>query len=142
MICYNLKIINITNLHCEVAPLMSKEHYPLSQFRHLAHRIEQESFLHKYRRWTGNDDFEHHYHIAIPSTQKILYLNLSWKRNSNSSAHFVGIFRLDMENLLSEGYIRKDSTDKVRLRICHGNDYVLYIQTKSGKPALAIGTLQ
>ncbi|MEA3470556.1 MAG: hypothetical protein U9R24_02445 [Thermodesulfobacteriota bacterium] len=121
---------------------MPKEHYPLSQFRHLASRIDQESFLYKYRRWTGNDDFEHHYHIAIPITQKILYLNLSWKRNSSSNAQFIGIFRLDMENLLSEGYIRKDGGDKVRLRICHGNDNILYIQTRSGKPALAIGKLQ
>ncbi len=136
-----LQIINLSNLHCEVAPFMSKEHYPLSQFSHLARRLEQESFLHRYRRWTGNDDFEHHYHIAIPSTQKTLYLNLSWKRTSSSNPEFIGIFRLNMENLLSEGYIRKDGNDKVRLRICHGSDNVLYVQTKSGKPALAIGTL-
>lgn len=132
---------SLSNPYCEVALPMAKEKYPLSQFINLVHRIEQESFLHKYRRWTGNDDFEHHYHIAIPSIQKSLYLNLSWKRESEGTAKFIGLFRLNMEELLSEGYIRKDGSSKVRLRICHGSDNILYIQTKSGKPALAIGTL-
>jgi hypothetical protein len=120
---------------------MSKESYPLSQFRHLVSRIDQESFLHRYRHWIGNDDFEHHYHIAIPKNQETLYLNLSWKKKSDSPAEFIGMFRLDMQELFSEGYIREDGKDKVRLRIYHGSDDILYIQTRSGKPALAIGKL-
>jgi len=120
---------------------MRKEKYPLLQFKHLVSRVEQASFLQKHRHWTGNDEIDHHYHIAVPLTQDPLYLNLFWKRGRDESAAFVGTFRLNIGELLSEGYIRQDGKDKVRLRICHCRDDLLYIQTKSGKPALAIGTL-
>jgi hypothetical protein len=49
---------------------------------------------------------------------------------------------LNIGGLLSEGYIRMNAKDKVRMRICHCRDDILYIQTKSGKPALAIGMLR
>jgi hypothetical protein len=120
---------------------MKKETYPLSQFKHLVSRIEQTSFLQKHRHWTGNDDTDHHYHIAIPRCQDPLYLHLFWKRGSDKTAQFVGTFKLNTQSLLSEGYIREDGKENLRLRIVHGSDDLLYIQTKSGKPALAIGNI-
>jgi len=120
---------------------MSRLTYPLTQFKHLVRRIEQPSFLHKHRRWVGNDDTDHHYHIAIPYRQEPVYIHLYWKRGTPEAAEFIGTYKLSVDALLKEGYIRKDGRDKVRVRICHGNDDLLYIQTRSGKPALAIGTL-
>ncbi len=120
---------------------MYEEKYPLSQFNHLVSRIGQESLLQKHRHWTGNDDTDRHYHIAVPRIQDPLFLHLFWKKRSNAPAEFIGTFRLNIGGLLSEGYIRMDGRDKVRLLICHCRDDILYIQTKSGKPALAIGTL-
>jgi hypothetical protein len=120
---------------------MGKEKYPLSQFKHLVTRIEQVSLLQKHRNWTGNDDTDHHYHIAIPRNRDPLFLHLFWKRGKRSATEFVGTYKLHVGALLSEGYIRADGDDNVRVRICHSSDDLLYIQTKSGKPALAIAEL-
>ncbi len=120
---------------------MKKDIYPLSQFRHLVSRIDQTSLLQKHRRWTGNDDTDHHYHIAVPVDDDPIYLHLFWKRGSAAPVEFVGTYTFNIKGLLSEGYIRDDGINKVRLRICHSDDGLLYIQTKSGKPALAIGRL-
>jgi len=122
----------------EVSPGMKKDIYPLLQFRHLVSRIDQASLLQKHRRWTGNDDTDHHYHIAIPTDNDPLYLHLFWRRKSAAPAEFIGTYVLNIKGLLSEGYIRKDGVKNVRLRICHSDDDLLYIQTKSGKPSLAI----
>ncbi|MBN2284422.1 MAG: hypothetical protein JXO48_11085 [Deltaproteobacteria bacterium] len=121
---------------------MIRDRYPLPQFGHLAQRVQQGSLLQKNRHWTGNDDFEHHYHIAVPLDHDPLYLHLSWKRHADGAAEFIGIFKLHIGTLLQEGYIRQEGGGKVRLRIFHGSDDVLYIQTRSGKPALAIGELR
>jgi len=120
---------------------MSRGQYPLLQFKYLVSRIEQESFLQRHRNWVGNDATDHHYHIAISCNEDPLYLRLFWKRGRQEPVEFVGTYELHMTALLSEGYIRKDGEDKVRLRICHCSDDLLYIQTRSGKPALAIGML-
>ena len=125
----------------EVVTGMSRHTYPLTQFKHLVHRIEQPSFLHTHRRWVGNDDIDHHYHIAIPYRQDPVYIHLYWKRGTAEVAEFIGTYRFNVDALLTEGYIRKDGRGKVRVRICHGSDDLLYIQTRSGNPALAIGML-
>ena len=123
----------------EVRRGMKKDIYPLSQFKHLVRRIDQPSLLQKHRRWTGNYDTDHHYHIAIPVDNDPLYFHLFWRRGSIAPAEFVGTYTINIKGLLSEGYIREDGINKVRLRICHSDDNLLYVQTKSGKPSLAIG---
>lgn len=120
---------------------MGKEKYPLSQFKHLVTRIEQVSLLQKHRSWTGNDDTDHHYHIAVPRSHDPLFLHLFWKRGKSSASEFIGTYKFNVGALLSEGYIRTDGENTVRVRICHSSDGLLYIQTKSGKPALAIAEL-
>jgi len=120
---------------------MRRERYPLDQFSHLATRIEQGSLLQKNRHWTGNDEVERHYHIVVPRRQDPLYLHLSWKDETTARPRFIGSFALHLGPLLSEGYIRAENDDTLRIRIAHGSDNLLYIQTKSGKPALAIGEM-
>lgn len=120
---------------------MRKEKYPLSQFKHLVNRIKQESLLQRTRQWTGNDEIYHYYHEAIPRKEDPLYLSLSWKRKSDEPGEYIGTFKMNIEALLSKGYIRAEGEKNVRLRIYHGEDDLFYIQTKSGEPALAIGEL-
>ncbi len=118
---------------------MRRERYPLDQFSHLATRIEQGSLLQKNRHWTGNDEFERHYHIVVPRWQDPLYLHLSWKEGTTARPRFIGSYALHLGTLLSEGYIRAENDNTLRIRIVHGSDNLLYIQRRSGKPALAIG---
>lgn len=120
---------------------MKKDIYPLSQFRHLVSRVDQTTLLQKYRRWTGNDDTDRHYHIAVPIDDDPLHINLFWRRGNSAPVEFVGTYILNVKRLLSEGYVREDGMNKVRVRICHSDDHLLYVQKRSGKPALAIGRL-
>jgi hypothetical protein len=127
------------NVHTGSENVMRKEDYPLFQFRRLVRRIEQGLLLEHFRHWTGNDEKDHHYHILLPVTGKPVYLNLFWKKGAEAPVHHIGSFELHLKALLSEGYIRSEKEGKVRLRICRLEDGLLYIQKKSGKPALAIG---
>ena len=97
--------------------------------------------LQKTRQWTGNDEIYNYYHEAVPLKNDPLYLSLSWKRKSDGPVEYIGTFKMNIEALLSKGFIRAEGEKNVRLRICHGEDDLLYIQTKSGEPALAIGEL-
>jgi hypothetical protein len=121
---------------------MVQEKYPLAQFRHIVERIDQGSLLHRTRRWIGNDDTDWNYLITLPPGDDPLYVELSWKHAADAHPEFVGIFKFFIAALLSEGYVRQLGGGNVRLRIVHCPDGVLYIQTKSGKPALAIGELR
>jgi len=120
---------------------MAMDKYPLKQFRHLACRVGQKSLVPRTRHWVGNDEIYPYYHEAVPRTEDPLYLNLSWKKSADAPAEPVGLYRINIEALLSRGFIRAEGTDKIRLRICHLEDGLLYIQVKSGEPALAIGSL-
>ncbi len=120
---------------------MVTNRYPLQQFRHLVCRVGQKSLVPRTRHWVGNDGIYPYYHEAIPRKEDPLYLNLSWKRKDDAPVENVGLFRMSIEALLSRGFIRAEGKDKARLRICHMEDDLIYIQAKSGEPALAIGTL-
>jgi len=120
---------------------MVTEGYPLQQFRHLVCRVGQKSLVPRTRHWVGNDDIYPYYHEAVPRTEDPLYLHLAWKGSGDMSARPVGLYRIHLEGLLARGFVRAEGTDRVRLRICHLEDDLLYIQAKSGEPALAIGVL-
>ncbi len=120
---------------------MEKDVYPLQQFGHLVVRVGQKSLVPRTRHWVGNDEVYPYYHEAVPRTEDPLYLNLSWKRSGDAPAEHVGLYRMSMKALLSREFIRAEGTDKVRLRICHLEDDLLYIQAKSGEPALTIGSI-
>lgn len=121
---------------------MVHEKYPLAQFHHIVERIDQGSLLHRNRHWIGNDETDWNYLITLPLGEDPMYVEISWKHTSESHPEFVGIFKFYINALLSEGYIRQLGSGNVRMRIVHCPDGVLYIQTKSGKPALAIGELR
>ena len=93
-------------------------------------------------RWTLRDDYYHHHHSRMRLPDCPLYLELSWRPTTDERVRFVGIFRLDLAGLFSEGYIRaepkhSDGT-RVRLRVFRANDGHFYIQTNSRERGLLI----
>lgn len=120
---------------------MSAECYPPSDMSHLVRRISNEEASNIRREWTGNDESQRNHNGKVPLSETPLRLRLSWKKGPNDSAHLVGIFDLDLKQLLEAGYIRYDanSESNVRLRFYHDWDNLVYIEVKSIQPRLPIG---
>src|SRR6516225_11159929 len=59
------------------------------------------------REWNGRDDICNHYFGRVPLTERVVTLTLNWKRDKLSRPELVGRFRLDMDELVSRGYVRK-----------------------------------
>ena len=82
----------------------------------------------------------HHHSKGVKLSESPLYLNLNWRRNRGGSVRHVGVFRLDLNKLLRDGYIRFEKTDgpaaSVRLRIFRADDGKFFVQTKAAGPAL------
>lgn len=77
----------------------------------------------------------------VPLNESPLRLRLSWKKGPKDSARLVGIFDLDLKQLLKAGYIRYEpkSEYEVRLRFYHDWDNVVKIQVNSKAKGLPIG---
>lgn len=120
---------------------MSGESYPPASMSHLVRRVPNEGASNIRRNWTGNDESARSQNEKIRLIESPLRLRLSWKKGSKDYAQLVGIFDLDLQRLLKEGYIRLDanSDTEVRLRFYHGWDNVIYIQVNRKEPGLPIG---
>jgi hypothetical protein len=120
---------------------MSAESYPPSEMSHLVRRVSNEEASNIRREWTGNDESQRNHNGKVPLSETPLRLRLSWKKGPNDSAHLVGIFDLDLKQLLRAGYIRYDANSEsdVRLRFYHDWDNLVYIEVKSIQPRLPIG---
>jgi len=88
-----------------------------------------------------------HWHAKVKLSEHPYYLELYWRRTDTDLADPkpIGVFRLDLNGLLRNGYIRldksgQDGTSSVRLRFYRADDGSIYVQTKQGKPKLLIST--
>ena len=107
----------------------------------LVRRVEFAPAVEKPRRFTLRDDNAQHYHRRMRLIESPVYISLAWRADAQSPVHSLGLFRLDLRRLLSEGYIRPDgpsSDDDVRLRFYRANNGMIYLQRKHGAPALAV----
>ena len=122
---------------------MSSDSYPRSDMKDFVRRVPTGEASNIRRDWTGNDESARNHHGKIPLMESPLRLRLSWKKSPNDSSRLVGIFDLDLKQLLKAGYIRYEpnSTDEVRLRFYHGWDNLVYIQVSSKERGLPIGRL-
>lgn len=122
---------------------MSAESYPTADMHQLVRRIADEVASDIRRDWTGNDESARNHHGKVPLTESPLRLRLSWKKGPTDSAHLIGIFDLDLKQLLKAGYIRYEpkSQSEVRLRFYHHWDNVIYIQVNSKGKGLPIGRM-
>lgn len=108
---------------------------------HLVRRVPNEGASNIRRDWTGNDESDRNHNGKVPLSESPLRLRLSWKKGPKDSARLVGIFDLDLKQLLKAGYIRYEpkSKDEVRLRFYHDWDNVVKIQVNSKEESLPIG---
>jgi len=121
--------------------IRSVESYPSGDMSHLVRRVPNEGASKVSRDWTGNDKSNRNNHNKVSLSESPLRLRLSWKKGPKDSARLVGIFDLDLRQLLKAGYIRYEpkSEDEVRLRFYHDLDDLVKIQTNSKEKGLPIG---
>ena len=60
-----------------------------------------------HRSWTLRTELGHH-NCCVRLSESPLYLELSWRKTAKDPAHCVGIFRLELKELLRKRYIRPD----------------------------------
>ena len=92
------------------------------------------------------DDNAQHHHGVVRLGRRALYLELHWKAASDAAEQLVGRYRLHLPELLAAGYVRFERENEkgsdVRLRVYRGADGVIFIQTRSDAPGLAIGQVR
>lgn len=120
---------------------MNESPYPLPEHESLVSRVSETALPQHHRRWNGNDASQRNHNGVVSLDDDPLYLRLAWRRSSSAPAVPVGCFRLDLRQLLAEGYGREEPNHPghIRLRFYHADDGVIYIQVNRSGPALAVG---
>jgi hypothetical protein len=93
------------------------------------------------RHWTLRADNHNHHHGVVSLAESPLYLDLSWKPNTDGVEQRVGLFRLDLAALLAGGYVRVEGDEAdgmVRLRVFRSNDGKFWIQTRGDAAAMQL----
>ncbi len=97
----------------------------------------------KYRKWRGTDEEGLNTHHGVVSlSESPVDMRLRWRRSSSAPTRVIGCFRLELEGLLAEGYVREEDSrpGHVRLKFVHNdNDDCIYVQKDRGGPALYVG---
>ena len=77
---------------------------------HICEKVDKVPEGAAHRRWTLRTELGYH-HGQVRLSESPLYLELSWRTTAGSPVHFVGIFRLDLHELLNKGYIQPNPID-------------------------------
>ena len=96
------------------------------------------------RHWKLRADYRcaggSHWHGKVSLSESPLYLELDWHSTANEPTENVGIFRLDLIELLRCRHIRLESEDShcsdVRLRVFRADDGNFYVQINQDEPPL------
>jgi hypothetical protein len=118
--------------------------FPLDSARQFAERVAEVPGGARSRRCVLRDDSQQHAHAVVPLSDDPVLIQLFWKASTRGREQLVGLFRLHLAHLLSDGYVRYEGTSsatEVRLRFRRGDRGVIYIQAQDEGPALAIGTV-
>ena len=116
--------------------------YPPSYLSHLVRRVDSAQVSDIQRDWTGNDESARNHNGVVYLKESPLRLRLSWKKSATDTAQFIGVFDLDLQQLLDAKYVRTEPNKDqgaIRLRFYHGPGDVIYIQTNLQGPALPVG---
>lgn len=101
-------------------------------------KFETMSIIRRPRKWTLREDNQSHHHSVGDLEQSPLELRLSWRKTAKDPVIYVGTFSLDLEELLSGGFVRRETTRsderKIRLRIVKEADGSFYVQTRRNAP--------
>jgi hypothetical protein len=119
--------------------------YPLDGVRELVERVGSVPDDAPRRRWVLRDDNQRHFHGVVHLSESPLFVELLWKADARSREQLVGLYRLNLPALVSQGYARREredeSSDEIRLRFVRGERGVVLIQVRADEPALPIGTV-
>jgi len=59
------------------------------------------------RTWTGRDDNQGHHHGLVPLEDSPVTILVLWKASKQGVAHFVGRYRIDLQELIRAGFARE-----------------------------------
>ena len=97
-----------------------------------------------HRRWTLRADNHAHHHSIVSLSECPLYLELHWRPTAADAVRPVGVFRLDLDDLLRKGFIRHEPTGShgsfVRVRVVRDDDGSFYVQTKRDEPRFLLAS--
>src|SRR5262245_50222955 len=93
------------------------------------------------RHWTLRDDNHSHHHGVVNLRETPLDIDLSWRRTAADPKQHVGLFRLNLEALLSAGYVRREPSgsmeDRIRVRIIRDDGH-FYLQASGDGPRIGL----
>lgn len=119
--------------------------YPYPSVRHLAERVDAAPRGVYPRRWVLRDDNGQHYHGVLELSPDPVFLQLWWKPDARGREQLVGLYRLNLQGLLEEGFVRAEGDEsppaRIRLRFVRGDRSVVSIQSRGDAPALAVGVV-
>ena len=93
-------------------------------------------------KWCGNDNTtsQRNHNGKVSRKNNIVTISLSWKINAEKS--FVGFFKLNLENLLKDGYIKIDSDPNYyRLNIYHDYNDNIVIEKMGDNKQIILGKI-
>lgn len=70
---------------------------------------------------------------------------LTWRTEKNAPPSSIGVYRLDLEELLKAGYIRADKSDGrdgFRIMFVYARNGCIYLQRDPDSPRLVVGALE
>lgn len=95
-----------------------------------------------HRRWTLRADNNGHHQGIVSLSESTLYLELDWRPTAADEARQAGVFRLDLNRLLRDGYIRQEPVGShgsdVRVRVFRDDDGSFHLQTNRDGPRLLL----
>ena len=110
---------------------------------HLVKRLEQFPPGITPRRWVLRDDNQQHYHGVVRLSEGPCYIELHWKPDKGGSEQLVGLYRLNLSELLAADHVRfereMEKGDDVRVRFHRGAGGAIYLQSSSDRPKLLVG---
>jgi hypothetical protein len=120
--------------------------YPLSTESHLVERLDALAQGVGRLRWVIRDDNRQHHHGIVKLSSSPLFIELSWKPNHGGPEQLVGLYRLNLPELLARNLVRFEKEnevgDEIRLRFYRGDEGIVYIQARGDRPSLPIGSVK
>ena len=92
-----------------------------------------------HRRWTGNDGNQRNHNGRIPPEEKLVFVELRWKRSKTAPEKLVGGFMVNLPGLVSKGFLARDPAGGTRLKFLHGTDGYVYVGRGMTMKKIAVG---
>jgi hypothetical protein len=96
-----------------------------------------------HRTWNANDEKGRKtHHGVVRLSESPLDLRLTWTLGAGHQRRLIGCYRLNLQNLLRDGYVREDrEPGTVRLRFVR-EDNGIFVRVREFAPGIRVGTLR